>query len=77
MPSYSRYKKRKHLGAMCIVLDDLLRYSKYVRAGARCDVLSPSLGDQDRLNIEEERLNKEEAKTTAILIEAVAKLARL
>ena len=30
MPSYSRYKKQKHLSAVCIVSDDSSRCSKCV-----------------------------------------------
>ncbi len=66
-------------GKKCIVAPDSSRCAECILAGGstKCDVLGPSAQDWSRLEAEEERLNDEEAKTTAILAEAAAKLARL
>jgi hypothetical protein len=74
MPSCSRCEKR---ALRCVVSDDSSRCSECVRSGTRCDVQGPSAEDWTRVGAEEDRLNDEEAKTTAILAEAAAKLARL
>jgi len=70
---YSKYRKKY------IVALDSSRCAKCILASGstKYDVLSPLAQDWSRLEAEEERLNDEEAKTTAILAEAAAKLARL
>jgi hypothetical protein len=74
MPSCSRCEKR---GLKCLVAPDTSRCGECVRSKVKCDVLGPSSADWERFNAEEDRLNDEEAKTTAVLAEAAAKLARL
>ena len=61
----------------CLVSEGSSRCSECVRRGQKCDVEGIPAGDWLSLEREEERLNTEEAKATATMIETSARLARL
>ena len=74
MPPCSRCTRRN---TKCVVSDESKRCAECVKSSVKCDATSPSLGDWERLQREEERLAREMDAAMNQAQEAMARQLRL